>query len=83
MKVTSDYEMQRVLAAALSKPGLPAPAVAQGLVAAKGIDSDYELARLLMTVAKFQTLDKTTRAPFFARSGWSNRITSIGACWPR
>ena len=34
MKVTSDYEMQRVLAAALSKPGLPAPAVAQGLVAA-------------------------------------------------
>ena len=65
--------MRRVFSSAL-KRGPVAPDVLAGVLdASTAIDSDYELAELLVQVAKLQPLDARTRAPFL------KALTSVGS----
>jgi len=62
--IGSDYERHRVLTAALSRPGLT-PAMEAAILDAADIDSDYELAGLLIEVNHARPIDDAVRPAFF------------------
>ena len=63
--IGSDYEQRRVLAAALKNGSVRPEVLASVLVRAASIESDYELASLLLEIANLYALDATSRGPFF------------------
>ena len=66
--IGSDFEARRVYSSALKRGPVPSPILA-GVLDGNRIDSDFEQASLLIQIAKLQTLDGTTRGPFFAALG--------------
>jgi hypothetical protein len=65
--VDSDYELHRLLTPIVKNPAPMAPAVMAGVLrAAHGIDSDFELAGLLIDIATTQKIEDTASGPFFA-----------------
>jgi hypothetical protein len=67
LTIDSDFELRRALTPIVTRGGAPSPvALSSVFKATSGIDSDFELASLLLALLKQQRLDDTTRAGFFA-----------------
>jgi hypothetical protein len=75
--IQSDYEMRRALSAGLENDRVEPQVLADALEAAASIDSDHELATLLVHVARLQPIDATTRRPFFAA------LSGVGGAYER
>lgn len=69
-QIPSDYTAGRYYAVLLSQPDLD-PETVRRVVrqAAREIDSDYELARILITVAESQPLDESVQAAYVEAAG--------------
>ncbi|GGA80924.1 hypothetical protein GCM10011521_19070 [Arenimonas soli] len=72
-KMATDYELRRVLQAALDSQALTASGQAQLLQAAAKIGSDYEQAQLLAHMARSQPLQGTVL------SAWQAALATIGS----
>jgi beta-lactamase regulating signal transducer with metallopeptidase domain len=66
--IQSDFEQRRVFASLL-KRGPLSPQLLSGILEASRIESDFEEASLLIQIAQLQSLDSTTRGPFFSALG--------------
>lgn len=63
--IGSDFEMRRLFSTALERGAVNSGVLAGVLEVSTAIESDFELASLLVQVAKLQPLDNATRATFF------------------
>jgi hypothetical protein len=64
--IQSDYELHRALTPLIAQPApVPASVLKTVFRCAAGIDSDYELAQLLIELVNRQKIDETNRAAFF------------------
>lgn len=73
-RIDSDYETRRVLDAALAKQELDGAGLARLLTTARTIDSDYELAELLIATAS--KLDDAA-----ARANWLEAARTLDSDW--
>lgn len=72
--------MRRVLSAMLGRGDLRPNSVKGLLAAARGVDSDYELAELLISVSKRYGMNSDTRPLYLDALSLSTRIANIVAC---